>query len=123
MALGGGGPMDVAKAVALLATHGGNMLDYAGFGKVPGPTKMPIIAVPTTAGTGSEVSASSVITDEKTNFKMAAISYYICPAYVILDPELVMTCLCGSCLRHRCFHPCHGSLCVQDGLSVHRCHG
>ena len=91
MALGGGGPMDVAKAVALLATHGGNMLDYAGFGKVPGPTKMPIIAVPTTAGTGSEVSASSVITDEKTNFKMAAISYYICPAYVILDPELVMT--------------------------------
>ena len=90
IALGGGGPMDVAKAVAILATYGGSITDYAGLHKVPGPT-MPLIAIPTTAGTGSEVTASSVITDEKTNFKMAVISYYICPAYAILDPELVMT--------------------------------
>ena len=90
VALGGGGPMDVAKAVAILATYGGKFTDYAGLGKVPGPV-VPLIAIPTTAGTGSEVTASSVITDETTSFKMAAISYNICPAFAILDPELVMT--------------------------------
>jgi len=90
VALGGGGPMDVAKAVAILATYGGKFTDYAGLHKVPGPV-VPLIAIPTTAGTGSEVTASSVITDETTNFKMAAISYNICPSYAILDPELVMT--------------------------------
>ena len=90
IALGGGGPMDVAKAVGVLATHGGSITDYVGVQKVPGPT-MPLIAIPTTAGTGSEVTASSVITDEKTHYKMSVISYYICPTYAILDPELVMT--------------------------------
>lgn len=90
VALGGGGPMDVAKAVAILVTYGGKITDYAGLGKVPGPV-LPLIAIPTTAGTGSEVTASSVITDEKTHFKMAIISYNICPTYALLDPELVMT--------------------------------
>ena len=90
VALGGGGPMDVAKSVAILVTYGGKITDYAGLGKVPGPV-LPLIAIPTTAGTGSEVTASSVITDEKTHFKMAIISYNICPTYALLDPELVMT--------------------------------
>jgi len=90
IALGGGGPMDVAKAVGLLATYGGKVTDYAGFGKVPGPT-VPIIAIPTTAGTGSEVTASSVITDSVTHFKMAVIDYNLIPGYAILDPELIMT--------------------------------
>lgn len=90
VALGGGGPMDVAKSVAILVTYGGRITDYAGLGKVPGPV-LPLIAIPTTAGTGSEVTASSVITDEKTHFKMAIISYNICPTYALLDPELVMT--------------------------------
>ena len=90
VALGGGGPMDEAKSVAILVTYGGKITDYAGLGKVPGPV-LPLIAIPTTAGTGSEVTASSVITDEKTHFKMAIISYNICPTYALLDPELVMT--------------------------------
>ncbi|WP_347567794.1 iron-containing alcohol dehydrogenase, partial [Acidaminococcus fermentans] len=86
VALGGGGPMDVAKSVAILVTYGGKITDYAGLGKVPGPV-LPLIAIPTTAGTGSEVTASSVITDEQTHFKMAIISYNICPTYALLDPE------------------------------------
>ncbi len=90
IALGGGGPMDVAKSVGLLATYGGKVTDYAGFGKVPGPV-VPMIAIPTTAGTGSEVTASSVITDSETHFKMAVISYYLIPGYALLDPELIMT--------------------------------
>ena len=90
VALGGGGPMDVAKSVAILVTYGGKVTDCAGVGKVAGPV-LPLVAIPTTAGTGSEVTASSVITDEKTHFKMAIISYNICPTYALLDPELVMT--------------------------------
>ncbi len=90
VALGGGSPMDVAKAVGILASHGGNINDYVGFQKVPGPI-VPLIAIPTTAGTGSEVTASSVITDETTNYKMAVISYNIIPDYALLDPEMIMT--------------------------------
>ena len=86
IALGGGGPMDVDKSVGLLATYGGKVTDYAGFGKVPGPV-VPMIAIPTTAGTGSEVTASSVITDSETHFKMAVISYYLIPGYALLDPS------------------------------------
>ena len=90
IALGGGGPMDVAKAVALLATYGGTVIDYVGLEKVPGPV-VPMIAIPTTAGTGSEVTASSVITDSETNFKMSVISHYLIPGYALLDSELIMT--------------------------------
>ena len=90
IALGGGGPMDVAKAVALLVTYGGTVIDYVGLEKVPGPV-VPMIAIPTTAGTGSEVTASSVITDSETNFKMSVISHYLIPGYALLDPELIMT--------------------------------
>lgn len=90
VALGGGSPMDVAKAVGVLATFGGSVEDYLGLQKVPGPI-VPIIAIPTTAGTGSEVTASSVITNEETNFKASIISYEIIPKYAVLDPELIMT--------------------------------
>lgn len=90
VALGGGSPMDVAKAVGVLAAFGGTVEDYLGLQKVPGPI-VPIIAIPTTAGTGSEVTASSVITNEETNFKASIISYEIIPKYAVLDPELIMT--------------------------------
>ena len=90
VALGGGSPMDVAKAVGVLSTYGGEIQQYVGTGKVPGPIT-PIIAVPTTAGTGSEVTASAVITDEVTNFKMSVFSYEQIPKFAILDPELIMT--------------------------------
>lgn len=90
IALGGGGPMDVAKAVGVLVKYGGDIRDYEGNFKVPGPIA-PIIAIPTTAGTGSEVTASAVITDTERNVKMSVISYNILPKYAVLDPELIMT--------------------------------
>jgi len=90
VALGGGSPMDVAKAVGVLAAHGGKIEDYEGNHKVPGKI-VPMIAIPTTAGTGSEVTASAVITDESRNYKMTVFSYEMLPRYAVLDPELIMT--------------------------------
>lgn len=90
IALGGGGPMDVSKAVGVLAQFGGNIKDYVGVGNVPGPI-VPMLAIPTTAGTGSEVTASAVITDAETNFKFSVISYECLPKFAILDPELIVT--------------------------------
>ncbi|MGR5452099.1 iron-containing alcohol dehydrogenase [Vibrio sp. PNB22_3_1] len=90
VALGGGSPLDVAKAVGILAKFGGDIKDYEGLNKVPGPI-VPTIAIPTTAGTGSEATASSVITDEAINYKFSIVSYETLPKYAILDPQLIMT--------------------------------
>lgn len=90
VALGGGSPIDVAKAAGVLVNYGGKITDYEGNHKVPGAI-VPMIAIPTTAGTGSEVTASAVITDESRNYKMTVFSYEILPKYAILDPELIMT--------------------------------
>lgn len=90
VALGGGSAMDTAKAVGVLVNYGGKITDYEGNFKVPGPI-VPMIAIPTTAGTGSEVTASAVITDEERNYKLSVFSYEILPKYALLDPELIMT--------------------------------
>ena len=90
VAFGGGSPLDVAKAVAVLASFGGKITDYEGAGKVPGPV-VPMIAIPTTAGTGSEVTAFSVITDHSRNYKLTVASSHILPDAAILDPELIYT--------------------------------
>ncbi len=90
VALGGGSAMDVAKAVGVLVNYGGKITEYEGNFKVPGPI-VTMIAIPTTAGTGSEVTASAVITDETRNYKLSVFSYEILPKYAILDPELIMT--------------------------------
>lgn len=90
VALGGGSPIDVAKAVGVLVKFGGKITEYEGNHKVPGPIA-PMIAIPTTAGTGSEVTASAVITDESRNYKLSVFSYEMLPRYAILDPELIMT--------------------------------
>ena len=90
VALGGGSPMDVAKAVGVLAKYGGEITEYEGGGKVPGDI-VPLIALPTTAGTGSEVTAFSVITDHSRNYKLTVFSYKLLPAYAILDPDLLTT--------------------------------
>lgn len=90
VALGGGSPMDVAKAVGVLAAYKGEITEYEGPEKVPGDI-IPIIAIPTTAGTGSETTPFSVITDESRNYKLSVYSYKIIPKYAILDPRLIMT--------------------------------
>ncbi|MGN0202902.1 MAG: iron-containing alcohol dehydrogenase [Coprococcus sp.] len=90
VAVGGGSPMDVAKAVGVVAKYGGSITEYEGGGKVPGDI-IPLIAVPTTAGTGSEVTAFSVITDHSRNYKLTVFSYKLIPDYAILDAELLTT--------------------------------
>lgn len=90
VALGGGSPMDVAKAVAVVAKYGGSIIDYEGANKVPGKI-VPMIAIPTTAGTGSEVTAFSVITDHSRDYKLTVFSYELLPEYALLDPQLITT--------------------------------
>lgn len=90
IALGGGSPMDVAKAVGVLAVYGGEITKYEGADQVPGKIA-PIIAIPTTAGTGSEVTAFSVITDKSRNYKLSIFSYELIPMYALLDSELLMS--------------------------------
>ena len=90
VAFGGGSPLDVAKAVAILGKYGGKITDYEGVGKVPGPV-VPMLAIPTTAGTGSEVTSFSVITDHSRDYKLTVGSTYLLPEAVILDPGLIAT--------------------------------
>ncbi len=95
VAFGGGSPLDVAKAVAVLVTYGGKITEYEGGGRVPGPV-VPMIAIPTTAGTGSEVTTFSVITDHSRNYKLTVSSSYLLPAYAILDPNLIASVPTGT---------------------------
>ncbi len=90
LALGGGSPMDVAKSVGVIAKFGGSITDYEGVGKVPGNID-PLIAIPTTAGTGSEVTVAAVIVDEERHYKLSVLGNEISPRYALLDPELIMT--------------------------------
>ena len=91
LAVGGGSTMDVAKAVGILATNGGRIHDYEGIEKFK-IRPMPRIAIPTTAGTGSEVSGSCVISDTKRNLKMSIRHAVMNPADVaILDPLALTT--------------------------------
>lgn len=91
LGLGGGSNLDVAKIAALLAAHPGQPRDYFGFDNVPGPVA-PLIGVPTTAGTGSEVSHSAVLTDTEAGVKVSTLSRHLRPRWAIVDPELTFTC-------------------------------
>ena len=87
VAVGGGSTMDAAKAVGILATNGGRIADYEGIEKFSNPP-LPLIAIPTTAGTGSEVSGSCVISDTQGQRKMSIRHASLNPAkYAILDPQ------------------------------------
>ena len=90
VALGGGSPMDVAKAVGVLVRYGGSITEYEGANLVPGAIE-PIIAIPTTAGTGSEVTPFAVITDTSRNYKLTVYSYELLPKIALLDPEMIMS--------------------------------
>lgn len=88
--LGGGSSLDTAKGANLLLTNGGAIADYWGRNKVPGPM-LPMIAVPTTAGTGSEMQSYALISDAKTHVKMACGDDKATPAVALLDPELTLS--------------------------------
>ena len=92
--IGGGSCLDLAKCVALLLTHGGSPQEYYGEFKVPGPV-LPMIAVPTTAGTGSEVTPVAVLSDPERTMKVGISSPYLIPQAAICDPELTLTCPAG----------------------------
>lgn len=88
---GGGSCMDMAKVVSVLLTHGGQPSDYYGEFAVPGPVK-PVIALPTTAGTGSEATAIAVVSDPELGMKMGISSPHIIPFASVCDPELTYSC-------------------------------
>ncbi|MFC1903999.1 iron-containing alcohol dehydrogenase [Chloroflexota bacterium] len=88
--IGGGSSLDVAKGVAIMATNKGRTLDYAGMDLVP-RRGLPKILLPTTAGTGSEVTRTFVITDEKENTKKAVYSKYVLADVAIVDPLLTVS--------------------------------
>jgi len=90
IAIGGGSIIDTAKGIALLATNGGSLRDYEGLEKIPKP-QAPLIAVPTTAGTGSEVTKFTVITDTERKRKMLIGSVNIIPNIAIVDPLLTIS--------------------------------
>lgn len=87
LALGGGSNMDLSKIVANVLTHGGHPADYFGFDQIPGPV-VPLVCVPTTAGTGSEVSHAAVLTDTAQQMKVSTLSNYLRPTLAVVDPEL-----------------------------------
>ena len=87
--VGGGSPMCAGKGVALVATNGGVIADYEGYEKYKVPP-LPVIGIPTTAGAGSEVSATFIITDERRNYKMAIGGMRCYPDTAILDPLLLL---------------------------------
>ena len=89
--LGGGSNMDLAKITAVVLAHGGAIRDYVGDDKIPGPV-FPLICVPTTAGTGSEVSAASVLTDTDNQMKVGVLSNYLRPTVALVDPLMSSTC-------------------------------
>jgi alcohol dehydrogenase class IV len=90
VAIGGGSSIDAAKAIGVLATNGGKALDYEGrdkFTKEPAP----VIAIPTTCGTGSEVTPGAVLSDEKRRIKTVIAGAPVRPKIAILDPTLLVT--------------------------------
>jgi alcohol dehydrogenase class IV len=89
--LGGGSNLDLSKAVAVLLKHPGPISAYYGENNVPGPIA-PVVAVPTTAGTGSEVSPVAVVADPERAIKVGIASRALIPKWAIVDPALTVSC-------------------------------
>lgn len=90
VAVGGGSALDVAKGCSVLATNGGSIGDYVGSDRVPRPG-LPLIALPTTAGTGSEVTPNAIFTHLAEQVKIGVVSRYLLPAVAIVEPGLTLT--------------------------------
>jgi alcohol dehydrogenase len=90
IALGGGSSIDTAKVLNVLRTHGGQVLDWEGNETVPGPCR-PLVAIPTTAGTGSEVTPIAQISVPERRQKVPMVSRHLAPDLAIIDPELTVS--------------------------------
>ena len=90
IAIGGGSPIDSAKAISILGKYGGDMKDYK-FPRIVDEIGIPIIAIPTTAGTGSEVTKFTIISDETTDEKMLCVGKGFMPSVAIIDYELTLS--------------------------------
>ncbi len=90
LAVGGGSPIDTAKAIAVMTTNEGSISDYKGIGKIPKKGAL-LVAMPTTAGTGSEATVYTIITDTETNVKMLISSPFAMPDIAIVDPLLALS--------------------------------
>ncbi|HIC55977.1 MAG TPA: iron-containing alcohol dehydrogenase [Acidobacteria bacterium] len=88
--LGGGSSLDCAKGINLILTNGGQISDYRGYGHAQKPL-LPMVAIPTTAGTGSEAQSYAVVSDTTTHLKMACGDQKLAFAAAILDPELTLS--------------------------------
>jgi alcohol dehydrogenase class IV len=88
---GGGSSMDTAKALAILFAHGGKGQDYGGIDKVPGPG-VPVFTIPTTAGTGSEVTNIAIFGDIEKGYKLGIVSPYLLARLALVDPTLTYGC-------------------------------
>lgn len=91
VAVGGGSAIDTAKMAATLLANGGTVLDYVGIDKVPKPAA-PVVAIPTTAGTGAEITINSVIADPDQHKKLVIISPNATALFALEDPEMTRTC-------------------------------
>jgi alcohol dehydrogenase class IV len=89
LAIGGGSALDAAKVVALLSRYDGPLSRYYGENQVPGPVT-PVVAVPTTAGTGSEVTPVAVVSDPERELKVGISSPFLVPVAAVVDPELTL---------------------------------
>ncbi|MHB8985902.1 MAG: iron-containing alcohol dehydrogenase [Eubacteriales bacterium] len=89
--LGGGSPMDVAKAASVLATNGGSIKDYAGI-ELLSQKGRPAILIPTTSGTGSEVTQNAIFAFKEEQVKKGIVSRYLLPEVAIVDPALTLSC-------------------------------
>lgn len=88
--IGGGSCLDMAKVTALVLAQGGDVRDYYGENLVPGPV-LPIISVPTTAGTGAEISCIGVVFDTERGVKVGVASPYLEPVATVIDPEFTLS--------------------------------
>jgi alcohol dehydrogenase class IV len=91
VAVGGGSNMDLAKITATVLGQGGTPRDYFGDDKIPGPI-LPLVCIPTTAGTGSEVTAAAVLTDTENHMKVGILGNHLRPRVAIVDPLMTLSC-------------------------------
>ena len=107
VAVGGGSVMDLAKGVGVVAAFGGSISDYDGVGLVPGNIP-PLIAIPTTSGTASEVTIWAIITNTSNHVKMGVGDRKLAPMIALVDPLLTLSLPRGLTFRNRpgCADPC-----------------